>query len=52
MATLWQVTFSISYEIEAPTKWEAIEKAQAILDSQKTGDIDYDADTEILHYEE
>lgn len=49
MATLWQVTFFTSYEIEAPTKWEAIEKAQAILDSQKAGDIDYDADAEILH---
>lgn len=51
MRTLWQVTFFTSYEIEASTKWEAIEKAQEILDSQKAGDIDYDVDVEILHDE-
>lgn len=52
MRTLWQITFFTSYEIEASTKWEAIEKAQAILDSQKAGDIDYDIDVDILEDKE
>lgn len=52
MKILWKVTFSTSYEIESSDKWEAIEKAQAILDSERAGNIDYDIDVEILDYEE
>jgi len=48
----WEINFIVTYEVEASSKWEAIEKAQAILNSERAGDIDYDIDVEILHYEE
>ena len=46
----WEVSFIVSYEIEASSKWKAIEIAEQIVDEDTH--FDYDVDVNPIHDEE
>lgn len=46
----WEVNFIVSYEVEAPIKWEVVEIAEQIFNEDTH--FDYGVDVNIIHDEE
>jgi len=46
----WEINFIVSYEVEASSKWEAVEKAEQIFNADTH--FDYGVDVNPIHDDE